>query len=172
MLVIISNCFADGETGDSVNQGKQPYTKTGALTPGENNEYQVDMCLPPFSVLCLPPFSVWFGGTPRVCLLLACACCIYVQHSGQPTYFSMQACVQSIHHVFCHAWVYVAKCEVTQVESIKQDDCCFGGKTICESYSTLARTVYLLSCSGQTLSGQLSLLLLLVLLYAGASSLV
>jgi len=84
MVVMISICCADGEARDIVNQANQPYSETRALTPEEDNnddKSQVDMCP--------PPFTVWFGGTARLCLLLACACCIYVQHSGQPTHFSI-----------------------------------------------------------------------------------
>lgn len=70
MLVMIFICFADGEAKDIVYQANQPHSETGALTAEEEDEYQVDMC--PL------PFTVWFGGTARRCLLLACACCTFI----------------------------------------------------------------------------------------------
>jgi len=87
---MISICCADGEARDIVNQANQSPCVTGALTPEDDyyDKSQVDMC--PL------PFTIWFEGTARVCLLLACACCIYVQHSGQPTYFSIQAAIQRV----------------------------------------------------------------------------
>ena len=153
MLVMISICSADGEAGDNVNQANQPRSETGALTPEEEDvedKSQVDTCP--------PPFTVWFGGTARLCLLLACACCIFVQHPGQLSDFSMQAAVQSLRHVFCRALVYGTKCEMPQVESNKQDNRCFGQRLIHESYSTLLPNLCLLSCLRQTLwNAQLAL---------------
>ncbi len=131
MLVMIFLCFADGKARDKVKQVNQPRSETGVLTPVKEDEYQVDTCP--------PPFTVWFGGTARLCLLLACACCIFVQQSGQSSDFSMQAAAPLALYtpVFCPALVYGAKGNVPQVESNKQDDSCFGGKAICEGYSAL-----------------------------------
>ena len=76
----------------------------------------------------------------KVPLPSACLCLLLLaQCTGQPIYFSISAAVKSIHQVFCRALVCFAKCEVPQVESSRQDGCCFGGKTVCEGYSTLLR---------------------------------
>ncbi len=164
MLLMTSKCIADGEARDIVNQANQPHSETGALTPEQEDEYQLDMC--PL------PFTVWFGGTARLCLLLACACCIFIQHSGQPSDFSMQAAVQRISMSFVMHWCMMLSVQFLKQRATNQMTSCFGRKAICEGYGTVTRTVYLLSCLRQPLSGLLSLLLLLVLLYAGASPLV
>ena len=99
MLVMISICFADGKAGDSANQADEPHSEIGALTPEEEyDDYksQVDTCP--------PPFTLWFGGTACLRLVLACACCIFVQHPRQLPDFSMQAAVPRVPMSFVMRW--------------------------------------------------------------------